>query len=421
MTTSESFERPLPGGLVMRSLRNPADAERLAAFNAVIHGPSVGPLAYAIMTAHPHTRPEYWIYVEEAATRRIVSSLCLIPWTWRYDDTILRSGEMGFVGTLEEYRGQGLIRAMNERFTELLQQGGFDLSHIQGIPYFYRQFGYEYAMPLEAWCRVELHQFGPPAAGADYVLRRATGADLSELMRLYAEAARGLNISTVRDELTWRYLLGPSLHTDTQGEPWMVVGPDGAAEGYVRVMPVGFGDGIICGEASVLSAGAAAAALRHVVALAREQGRPYVRLNLPRDHSMVALALARGAHPYTSYAWQLRLLDPPALLRKLAPAFERRIAASAYAGLHREVLLNLYRYTLALQFASGRLEQVEQRPGGGWGDIRLPPHLLASLLFGWRTLDELNYIFPDASVNDDTRVLAEALFPSLKAFLYNIY
>lgn len=418
---SNFYERPLEGGLVMRSLRDSADAARVAAFNGVIHGPSTEPLAYAIMTEHPHSEPQHWLYIEDSATERIVSSLCLIPWQLQFGEARLRSGEMGFVGTLEEYRGRGLIRQLNERHSELMRAGGFDMSHIQGIPYFYRQFGYEYAIPLEAWCRVELHQYGPPAADAAYSLRPAVIEDLPVLMRFHAEAARALQISAQRDEATWRYLFGPSLQTDTGGRTWIVERAGHTPAGYIRVMPIGFGEGLICGEASLLHPDASAAALSHLVALAREQNRPYVRLNLPRQHSMVAMALARGAHPYSCYGWQIRILDPQAILRKLAPVFEQRIAASAYAGLSRTLTLNLYHMAFALQFVEGRLAGVEQRRDGQWGDLRLPPQLLPQLVFGWRSFDELNYAFPDASANDDARMLVDVLFPPAAGFLYNLY
>jgi hypothetical protein len=151
---SHPYEQVVGAGLVLRSLTDERDVERLATFNTHIHGAGVGALTQALIREHPATRPAHWLYIEDTTTGQIVSSLCLLPWLWRYEEVTLRAGEMGLVGTLEPYRHRGLIRTLNEHFTTLLHTEGFDLSHIQGIPYFYRQFGYEYALPLETWWRM---------------------------------------------------------------------------------------------------------------------------------------------------------------------------------------------------------------------------------------------------------------------------
>ena len=50
------------------------------------------------------------------------------------------------VATHPEYRHRGLVRAQIRRFHEVVRERGFDLSLIEGIPYYYRQYGYGYAI-----------------------------------------------------------------------------------------------------------------------------------------------------------------------------------------------------------------------------------------------------------------------------------
>lgn len=421
MNLHTPYERALGDGLFLRSLRLPDDVERLAELHSHIHGQSIGLMAQTLMVEHPYIRPEHWLYVEDQATRQIVAGLNLIPWAWRYGEVTLRSAEMAIVSTREAYRRRGLIRALNGRFEELMREGDYDLSHIQGIPYFYRQFGYEYAMPLEAWCRVELHNFKAPPDGSAYTFSPASEADIPTLMSLYDAAAERLEISAMRDEAIWRYLLGPSLQTDMAGHPWLIYGPNNTPAGYLRVMPVGFGEGLICGEASLLSADAALAALQWLVALARERSKPYVRLNLPKDHMLNQLALDYGAHDPGAYAWQIKLPNLPALLRKLAPTFERRLAESSLAGLSRDLHFDLYRSALFMRFVNGRLLAVEAVNPGAPGDVRMPPQLMTPLLFGWRSFGELSYIFPDALINAASRALVDVLFPRVESFIYSVY
>jgi hypothetical protein len=421
MTAIPPYRHALGDGLALCSLAGEEDVERVAEFDALIHGAGTAPTWRAWMTAHPHARPEHWLYIEEQATRRVVASLCLIPWRIHYAGVELRAGEMGVVGTLEEYRGRGLQRVLNVRFDELLRAGAFDLSHIQGIPYFYRQFGYEYAAPLEVWWRLEHSQALEGPSGGAYACRPATADDLPLLVRLADVAASALDLGVLRDEAIWRYLLGPSMHTETAAETWVATDAAGAPAGFVRIARQGFGEGLIVAETSLLGVDAATAALRLCRRLALERGKPYIRLNLPADSALVQVARGFGAYDAGGYAWQVRLPDPPALLRKLAPALERRLAGSMFAGLTRAVRLNLYRLAIVLRFEGGRLAAVESPAPGAWGDARLPPQLLAPLLLGYRSFAELAAMYPDASADGRMRLLLDVLFPKMRAFLYSQY
>lgn len=410
----------LGAGLRMRPIDGPADVEHVAAFDALIHGAGSEPTWSAWMTVHPAASAASWLLVEEQASARIVASLCLIPWQLQYAGVALRAAEMGVVGTLEEYRGRGLQRALNARFGELLRAGGYDLSHIQGIPYFYRQFGYEYALPLEAWWRLETHML-PVEPPAGYRCRPACLDDLPTLVHRYDEAAAALDIAALRDEATWRYLLGPALATETAADTWLVCDPAGAPIGYFRVARQGFGDGLIVAEASLLSPDAALAALATLRRLTLEHAKPFARLNLPAETALVVVGRSLGAYDGSAYGWQIRLPDPLALLGKLAPVFERRLAASSYAGLSHDLVIDLYRQQLALRFVDGRLAVVEAAAPGAPADLRLPPQLLAPLLFGHRSLDEIAPMYPDAFTPGQTRPLIDTLFPKLRAWLYQPY
>lgn len=412
---------PLASGLVLRSVAGPADVARVAAFDAMIHGPDSAPTWSAWMTLHPHANPEGWLFIAEEADDRVVASLCLLPWRLHYAGIELRAAEMGVVGTLEEYRGRGLQRVLNARFDELIRIGGFDLSHIQGIPYFYRQFGYEYALPLEAWWRAEIHMLPAVSPASGHTCRPATPDDIHDLVRFYDVAAHALDVAALRDEAIWRYLLGTALATETAAETWMTLDPSGAPVGYFRIARQGFGEGLIVAEAALPDPDAALAALAEIRRLALERGKPFVRLNLPADSPLVRVARSLGCYDGGAYAWQIRLPDPPALLRKLAPAFEARLAAGMYAGHTGDFVISLYKQRIALRFTQGHLLSVEAAAESTPADLQLPPPLLAPLLFGHRSLTEISHIYPDAFARGAARPLIETLFPPLRAWLYQPY
>jgi GNAT superfamily N-acetyltransferase len=420
---TKSYRKALKDNLVLKSVASEQDIERVAAFHGVIHDQGVAGMVRELILHHPNTRPEHWLYVEDEETEQVVSSLCLIPWTWRYQGVEIKAGEMGIVGTLDAYRRRGLIRALVARFKELLRKGGYDLIQIQGIPYFYRQFGYEYAMPLEGGWHIQLHQIADPPEGeaAPYTFRLATAQDTPALVRLYDDAAQDLDIHAARSEAEWRYLFGPSTKTEMDAQTWLMMDEQDQVVGYARVPKGEFGKGLIVNEVSRLSPEVALAALRFFKKLSIERGNPYVRLNVPQACTLIQTARYLGAHDAGRYAWQIHLVDVACLLRKLAPVFERRIAASSLAGLSKTVCLNLYREAFDLRFERGKLAAVEALGFRDGGHIRLPPLLLAPLLLGYKSRQELADTYPDFSAGGENQLLVEILFPKVESFIYTVY
>ena len=420
-TSTTTFQRPLGNNLVLKSIANQDDVDRLAAFNGHIFGQDVAEMTRSLILHHPPARPEYWLYIEDESNGQIVSSLALIPWEWRYEDVTLKSGEMGVVGTLDSYRNRGLVRALDAHFKELLREGEFDLSHIQGIPYFYRQFDYEYAMPLEANWQIELPNIPAAPPDSPYRFRLATADDIPALMRLYGEAARSLDISTVRDADIWHCIFGHPAESALASEIWMLLDAESQPVGYWRIPNHGFGNGLIVSETSRLSHLAGIALLQHLKSLALERNKPNIRLNLPDTNDLLQVARGWGAHNPGTYAWQIHLVDVARLLCKLTPVLERRIDSSLFAGLSQQVNLNLYRETVELHFERGKLLAVTNIGYQEGGEIRIPPPLFAPLLLGYRTREELRESHPDVAIWGQSAHLIDVLFPKMEGFIYSNY
>jgi hypothetical protein len=327
---------------------------------------------------------------------------------------------MGIVGTLEEYRHRGLIRAQVEVFKRRLNERGCLLSQIQGIPYYYRQFGYEYALPLEGGLRLEIRHI-PARPDTPFTFRMAALKDIPALMQLYGEAVQDLVIHTARDEATWRYLLTHAIGTETERETWVIQETDGQIVGYVCVPKHHFGQELVANEVSCLGFEQALATLHHLKTLTVERNRPGIRLNLPANCTLMQLARSLDAYDMGTYAWQIHVPDLAALLRALTSVLERRIARSSFAGLTRDVRLSLYRETLSLRFEAGKLTEVANLGFTGWEDIRTPPLQIIPLVLGCRTAEELQAAYPDVGVSSAWRLLVDTLFPRVTSFIYTIY
>jgi hypothetical protein len=122
--------------------------------------------------------------------------------------------------------------------------------------------------------------------------------------------------------------------------------------------------------------------------------------------------LPRARKPY---AWFLRVPDLPAFLRRIAPILESRLAASPLVGHTGEIKISFYRSGLRLVFEAGKLAEVSDwkpTPQGHSGDAGFPDLTFLQLVFGYRSLEELQYAFADCIINgDQAYTLLSSLFP----------
>ncbi|HMA34476.1 MAG TPA: GNAT family N-acetyltransferase, partial [Chloroflexia bacterium] len=240
--------RSLGAGLTLR-WATPADSEALAEYN-VRHlsdhwsdhpaAPNEGLRAWTrdlMSGAHPTTRAaDFTLVVDDHAGGRIVSSLCLIAQTWAYAGIPFAVGRPELVSTAPAYRRRGLVRAQFAAIHARSAARGELVQAITGIPWYYRQFGYELTMAHGGSCRwLPFRIPAAPTAPPPYHLRRATAADLPLLERLYAIHCAHSLVTRRRDAAEGQYELGWK-------QFWLVEDPGGGPVGYAEARPQDGGD-----------------------------------------------------------------------------------------------------------------------------------------------------------------------------------
>src|SRR4029450_4224606 len=113
-------------------------------------------------------------------------------------------------GTRPEYRGRGLVRTQFEVLHEWSARRGELLQVIAGVPWFYRQFGYEMALPRGGGPRFARTDVPPPAPGTPlpFRVRPMRADDLPFVVGLDDRSReRGL-VSVPRDERLWALRAG---------------------------------------------------------------------------------------------------------------------------------------------------------------------------------------------------------------------
>lgn len=397
----------------------------------------------------PYMGPDDFALVEDTTVpgSPVVAYTCLWRLRWRYDDIPFGVGQPEMVATDAAYRNRGLVRALFAMVHARSEAEGHLVQAITGIPYFYRQFGYEFVLDLEGNCIVPVAAIPVKEGDAaePFHLRLAVLDDVPQLMALYDRSRGESLVWNDVPESFWRhhiaawddpFVQNDPLRTILHGRLYMVVTNDGAPAGYVRSAAKHWDEKFqVWGlhlDAPVNWQIAAPWLLRALHALAaqipatEDNAKPLaaIELMLGRSHPLYTiLEQTLPLRIVPPYAWYLRVPDVRGFLRHIAPVLEARLANSIVAGYTGELKIDLYRDGMRLLFEQGKLAGVEpwRAPAYGDGaDAGCPPLLFLQLLFCYRSLAELRAFFPDVWVNDGTAPLLDALFPKLPSNVYSL-
>jgi hypothetical protein len=434
-TQAHTILRDLGDGLILRRA-TPDDAEALATFNAHIHRtasseqPHMGIAAWTqdlLSGDHPSCGADDFTIVEDAGTGTIVSSMVLISQTWTYDGIAFGVGRPELVGTSPAYRRRGLVRTQFEVLHQWSAERHERLQAITGIPWYYRQFGYEMALNLEGG-RVGYRPHIPRLQAGEtepYRVRPVTATDLPCIAPLVEHANTRYRVACVRDATLWHYeAFGKREQNTTRAVVCVIDAADGVSVGFLAHPARLFGSTQVAWVYELQPGVSWAAVTPSVIRYLYTIGETYATRDqgefgafgfwLGRTHPVYDAMRSRLPDTRRLYAWYLRVPDLPGFLRHVAPALERRLATSVVAGYTGEVKLSFYRSGLRLVFHHGSLQAAE-----AWtptpderGAAAFPDLTFLQLLFGYRTLEELRYAFADCWVeNDATHTVLEALFP----------
>jgi GNAT superfamily N-acetyltransferase len=430
-----SIIRDLGDGLVLRHGRT-SDTEELAAFNAFIfrNHDTGEPNEYLswwtrdLIARHPTVRASDFTVVEDTRTHKIVSSFVWISQRWSYGGIQFGVGRPEMVGTHPDYRNRGVIRAQFDVAHQWSTQRGELLQAITGIPYFYRQFGYEMTMQLGAGRSGYKPQV--PALKKDqaepYMLRPTTLDDLPFIMDLYALRARRYLVDCVRDEMMWQFeVAGKSEKNVTRGESRIIQTPEGRPVGVLGYAGAQSGQTVSAQlyelKPDVSWVDVSPSVIRYLWATGeannvreKKDGLSEFRFELGLEHPFYRAMKDHLPNANRPYAWYIRVPDIVAFLRCIAPVLERNLAGSVAVGHTGELKLSAYRSGVKLVFDKGHISAIEpwKPTADDGGNAAFPGYTFLQVLFGYRSLDELRDAFPDCWVGGNAmRALVDALFP----------
>ncbi|MEU3649167.1 GNAT family N-acetyltransferase [Lentzea sp. NPDC034063] len=336
-----------------------------------------------------------WVGVADDAGR-IVSTLTLMDETVTLAGLDIPAGQIEQVATDAEYEGRGLVRQLMGWANDRSAERGHLLQFVMGVPYFYRQFGYTYAIPIKQ-TRPLVRK---PEAVAGHTIRRATEADIPVLNRLQDAAQQGADLRVGHGTPCWRWLI------DRTGSITWIVDREGTPVATGRSTPEEEGD-VVLGEI----AGIDDDAVKALVALVNpaEAGERHP-----------ALEEYLGARRADLDQYMVRIPSIPRLLEHLRPVFAQRLRGHD----PDEVVLGFYRTHVRFHWDGEEIGPYEWGGTllgpGSQGGAGIAPDLLAPLLFGPHGIDGLRRRFSDVYPGPKEALMTR-LFPPVTSDFLTFY
>jgi len=433
---SENIIKNLGDGLILRHA-TVEDADALVEFNGRIHADpgsddpqeGVATWVYDLMTKpHPTFEPTDFTIVEDTAAGKIVSSLNLINQTWSYAGVKFGMGRPELVGTDPEYRRRGLVREQFKVIHQWSAERGHKMQGITGIPYYYRQFGYEMGLSLGGG-RIGYLPHAPKLKDDEqepYGFRPATADDIPFLMKVCTHALEHSLVSCVREAAHWQYELnGRSKKNIQHAEVRLIENAEGEAVGFIRHAPTIWNPTIQIWtyelKLGISWLDVTPSVIRYLVETGKEYAAQKEDIELAGynfalgpDHPVYKVLSERMPRTYDPYAWYVRVPDLADFLGHIGPVLEARLTKSPLVGYSGELKLDFFRSAVKLSFEKGKLKEVEnyQPKTGEDGDVLFPDLTFLRVLFGYNDFWDVEKMFADCYArNDHGRALVPILFP----------
>ncbi len=428
------FVKDLGDGLVIRHA-TPGDAEALANFHAEQHAEPPATFDEGIKVwvldlmsgNHPTFKPADFILVEDTANGQIASSMCLISQLWQYGGIHVKVGQPEIVSTHPQYRRRGLVREQFDVLHRMSAERGELIQGISGIPWYYRQFGYEMALPMDGGRSGYTPHVPRLGDGAEetYRVRPAAESDIPFMLAMLAQMGGRYEMTAVKDATQLRYELnGRSKGNVVASEQRIIETRSGEAVGLLVHRPALSGTSLATFVYEVEPGTSWAAVTPPVLRYLQSIGLEYTTrdskewnaysFSLGSEHPIYHVIPERLPRITRSYAWYVRVPDVPAFILHIASVLEKRMQDSVVDGHTGELKLNFYRSGLIVGFEDGRLVKAEpwRSESTNEGNAGFPDLTFLQLLFGLHSLEELEDAFPDCWANaNETRPLLNTLFP----------
>lgn len=377
-------------------------------------------------------RKRFGFLVEIEDTAEIASGLLAIPQIWTYDGISIPVGRPEPVATDKSFRKRGLVRKLFNEFHNTSEKYGDVMQVISGIPWFYRQFGYEMAVELGGSRSGFITQVEAAEKEklAGISVRQAQQEDIPFLTELYSSSAIRYLIHCPLDANWWEKELvlkhpdnlektGVFILQNSNGNPagFFIVSRELSDKGvFIRYVEVKSGENWRDYMPYVITE-----SWKFGEKVAKEAGGEFNRFifGLGSQHPAYLAAAEYIPMARRPYNWYVRIPDLAKFINHISAALESNLTHSPISGYDGAIDFSFYKTGLKLTFQNGRLVKAENTHATVWhkADVCFPDLTFLQLLLGYRSGSELLSMFVDCRISEKFLPIMEALFPKKQSLI----
>lgn len=415
--------------MIIRNLMWPDDEENLMAHIRLVHGGEDLEYLSIWYGSAPAFDPADCFVVEDTDTGAIIAHAMINPRRLQIGQSELPTAEIAVVGVQEDYRRQGVARALLDTLHERMDERNDALGLIFGIPNFYERWHYDYGVGLyltsfeseietglalgaarwdveHSYERRTAERLG--ARNRPVIVRRFYLGDLPAVMDLYYHASQRGEYMVARDEKTWQWQLDYLARIGRyEPDDFLVAEVDGRLVAYARMVtrvPINWFRGPDAARVSVIEAAgdhpdAVSALLGAVAETAQALAVERIGLFVHPDSPFMQHALARGARraAFTGAGF-LRVHNLQLALDLMRPTLEDRRLNSRYTARAYYLYVTTEHDSAVVSLGMGDDPEAV--------DLEIPSTSFARLLTGWYGIDQI-----EIGYHERYRGLLSVLFP----------
>ncbi len=397
--------------VVKGGIDNKEVLSRILDLNITVHGEETKEYIEGLFLEHPRREEVLWLYIEAKDTGIIVSGLTLCPLEWKIGDLTIKVCEMGFVSTLEAYRGRGYIVKLNEIFEKAMAERKYLFSVIRGIPYYYRRFGYEYVFQLDDRITLSMNNI-PEKDYENLKIRSANLQDIDQIHTLYNDYQQQFYIVNIFDREGFVFRFFKEKFNNNRLSTYIIEDSEQAVAYFSLGMSYDNLAYTINGPR--LTYQQMITILQFIKNIHKNKNSSDIQLHARHDLEFGKFVFNLGGKPLSIYGWQLNIPNLELFFKSIKSIIEERIKNSMYKDFSRKIIISNYRDNIELNFIDGTITEITFIKGyidPEKCDVSIPGSLLFKLLLSDKTMEEINYLIDDAIVKPSSKLLIDVMFP----------
>ena len=341
-----------------------------------------------------------------------VSMITLRECQMRFGSAHLKMGGIAGVGTKEEHQNKGYSRHVMEHTLAYMNENGFDVSMLFGIPNFYHKFGYATVIP-ETY--VEFDTKDVSAVAPTYQVRKFQTEDAPKIVDIYTANNAERTGTPLRTEIGWKEF---TKRGGILPDPYVVLNETDEVIGYFVCDGDNAKKDMIARSCTLVDIGFQDRTIFETIVHFLVYSVNYTSAEriicaIPADHPFAIFCRRYGCrtHTYTpkDHMGMMRIINQPSTLEKITGELEKRLQRSTDLGQWRgQILISTDLGQDCLEIDQGSIAHTNGQTNGF--HLEIPQDKLIQLMMGRRSIEDLA-IEPDVSVSAEILPVLDTLFP----------